>query len=78
MVRSMTDMSSPERSAWVDSRALARHLSVPRSTVYNLLKAGMPSLKLGRSRRFNIEAVEAWLIERNPIADRYYGSGDAA
>ena len=42
-------------------RELAEHLAVTPATVYNLMKRGLPSLKIGRARRCRIADVEAWL-----------------
>lgn len=35
-----------------------------RQTVYNLIAQGMPSIKIGRSRRIPVNAAHAWLMER--------------
>ena len=51
---------------------LAEHLGVTRQTVYNQLKIGMPSIKVGRARRFRLADVDAWLDGQQT------GSGDAA
>ncbi len=40
---------------------LADHLNVSRAQVYNFLRLGLPSLKLGRSRRFRLSDVSVWL-----------------
>jgi excisionase family DNA binding protein len=40
---------------------LADHLNVSRAQVYNFLRQGLPSLKLGRSRRFRLADVTDWL-----------------
>ena len=42
---------------------LAERWSCSRSYIYLLLDAGLPSLKLGRSRRFRPADVDAWLTE---------------
>lgn len=49
---------------WVSRKELAEHLGVCLKTVDNLVRAGMPSLKLGKSRRFRVSAVEGWLEHR--------------
>ena len=41
--------------------ALAETLGITRATVYNLMARGMPSLKVGRCRRFRLDDVLAWL-----------------
>lgn len=40
---------------------LAEHYSLSRATIYNLMDRGMPSVKIGRSRRFRLAAVDQWL-----------------
>jgi excisionase family DNA binding protein len=40
---------------------LADHLHVSRAQVYNFLRLGLPSLKLGKSRRFRLADVTVWL-----------------
>lgn len=39
----------------------AEHYGVSRAHVYNLMTRGMPSVKLGRSRRFRLSETDAWL-----------------
>ena len=40
---------------------LAEHYGICRASVYNLLNQGLPSIKIGRSRRFRLAEVDAWL-----------------
>ena len=40
---------------------LAQRWQVSRAHIFNLMSRGMPSLKIGRARRFDIGAAEAWL-----------------
>lgn len=40
---------------------LADHYGVTRATIYNLMKRGMPSLKIGRARRFRLAECDSWL-----------------
>lgn len=46
----------------VSAAELADHYGVTRATVYNLMGRGMPSLKVGRCRRFRLAEVDAWLV----------------
>lgn len=63
-------MSQETRSA-LDERGLlntpelADYLNLSRATVYNLLSRGLPSVKIGRSRRFRLSEVDAWLDAQN-------------
>lgn len=49
----------------VTAAELAAHYGVSRATIYNLLSRGMPSLKVGRARRFRLADVDAWLDAQN-------------
>jgi predicted DNA-binding transcriptional regulator AlpA len=54
------------REPWISRRELAQHLGVCLKTVDNLTHE-MPdgaTLKLGKSRRYRLSAVERWLKER--------------
>ena len=69
------DMEDPERLSTPDE--LAKHLGVCRATVYNqLLTKGVPSVKVGRSRRFRgmrvsgIRPRSGWQIHRTPGKNR--------
>ncbi len=43
---------------------LAERWSCSRAYVYKLLDEGLPSLKLGRSRRIRVADADAWLAQR--------------
>lgn len=47
--------------ALLSAAEVAAHLGTCRATVYNLIDRGMPSLKVGRCRRFRLDDVLAWL-----------------
>jgi excisionase family DNA binding protein len=48
---------------------VAQLLGVPRSWVYEQSRAGrIPTVTLGRYRRYRREAIEAWLIELEQVA----------
>jgi excisionase family DNA binding protein len=45
---------------------LAEYLHVHRSTIYRLLKKGeLPGFKIGSDWRFNVEAVDQWLMQQS-------------
>jgi excisionase family DNA binding protein len=47
---------------------VARRLTVPASWVYAQAEAGtLPSLKIGHYRRFEPEAIEAWVQQRRVV-----------
>lgn len=43
---------------------VAERLGFSVRTIHNLVKEGLPSRKIGRSRRFIAAEVDAWLLER--------------
>ncbi len=47
---------------------VAEYLGVSRPTVYNLMARGLPSLKVGRCRRFRLADVDAWLDAQSEAA----------
>jgi len=53
----------------------ARALSIGRSKAYEMLRAGeLPSIRLGRSLRVPLVALEAWINERAAVAANDNGS----
>ena len=49
---------------------LARYLHVNISTIYKLVsKKELPAFRVGRDWRFNVEAIENWMRERQKRAD---------
>jgi excisionase family DNA binding protein len=62
--RPVIDLS---RDSLVTADVVATKLAIRRSTVYELSRRGhgaMPSVKIGRSRRWHLPSVEAWLEEQ--------------
>lgn len=50
----------------VTATQLSEIYGVTRQTVYNWVKLGMPSNKQpGMARRFDVNAVEAWMLGKN-------------
>lgn len=52
----------------VTAAELAVYYGVTRATVYNLMNRGLPSMKIGRARRFRPSEVDAWLEAQQPEA----------
>jgi excisionase family DNA binding protein len=45
---------------------LAAYLHVHRSTIYRLLKKGeLPAFEIGSDWRFNVEAIDKWLMRQD-------------
>lgn len=59
----MTIPPPPPEPRLVSAAQLAEHYGICRASVYNLLSRGMPSVQIGRSRRFRLAEVDAWLAE---------------
>ena len=47
----------------IDIKEMAKELNVHPNTVAALVKKGMPSYKIGKSRRFDKEEVIKWVKE---------------
>lgn len=45
---------------FTNAPGLAVHWGVSRQHIYNLLQKGLPSLKVGRCRRFDIAECDEW------------------
>lgn len=54
----------------MDSQSLQKKLNISRTTLYRMEKEGLPVTKLGKSKRYDLEDVKAW------IADRQRGISD--
>lgn len=44
---------------------LAENLKVTEQTIRNWMKEGLPSIKIGRARRYEPEAVQKWIDDQN-------------
>ncbi len=45
----------------VTAQQLADRLQLSRATIYALMREGLPSIRLGRARRFRVSDVDRWL-----------------
>jgi hypothetical protein len=55
------------KHGWVDEPDLKRQLGYKSSqTISNFRGQGMPSLKLGAKRYFDVAQVRAWILSRQP------------
>lgn len=50
---------------YVTINELIERLQVTRQAVWNWRKKGLPSIKIGRSVRFNLEDVQKWIDDQN-------------
>jgi excisionase family DNA binding protein len=60
------DMRTENMNKWVSLKTAAEYLSVSTSWLYQRGDAlGVPRTKLGRSFRYNLEELEAWMNRDN-------------
>ncbi len=53
-----------ERKCFLNVDRLARYLSIPKSTIYNLtMKETIPHYHIGKLLRFRKDDIDAWLSE---------------
>lgn len=55
---------------WVDADAVAAHFGVSRRHIFVLLHEGLPSSKLGNSRRFLLSECDEWARLQHQPLDR--------
>lgn len=48
----------------VDADGLAERWQCSRAFIYKMIPQGLPTLKLGRARRFRVADADAWLAAR--------------
>lgn len=66
--QNMTAVSMPHDTNWIGKSDLAQRLGVSLGLINRLIsEEGLPHLKVGRSIRFNYEAVIAWLERRGKL-----------
>jgi excisionase family DNA binding protein len=58
------DEGRREAPALIDRQSLARHLACSTATIHRMLGEGMPSVRIGDSRRFRLPEVLEWLKNR--------------
>ena len=57
-------MDSNDPNRLVRPETYAQHIESSRAFVYKLMSEGLPSMKLGRSRRIRVADADAWLAQR--------------
>ena len=55
-------------------RQYAKHRQVSRTTVFNWISVGLPSIKQGRLRRIRVEVADAWLDAGNASLAKHVGA----
>jgi excisionase family DNA binding protein len=56
----LSPVSHPDTASILTADQLAQRWGCSRAHIYNLMKRGMPSLKIGACRRFRPAECEAW------------------
>ena len=54
--------ATESKEQWVTAEQLADHFGVSKRHVFELIRAGMPSSKLGGSRRFLLSICDEWAV----------------
>ena len=57
----------PGYSSWLGAEEVAKMLGITREHVYALMDKGLPTLKLGRTRRILSDDLDTWLKEQKEI-----------
>ncbi|MEI9941998.1 MAG: helix-turn-helix domain-containing protein [Pseudomonadota bacterium] len=60
-----TKPSAPVTFAYMTVLQYGEHRQVSRTTIYGWIKAGLPTIKQGRTRRIRVEVADAWLDAGN-------------
>lgn len=47
----------------ITANELAERWGISRASIYNLIHRGLPSVKIGRARRYDPTACDAWLTD---------------
>jgi site-specific DNA-cytosine methylase len=69
MVDLFSDAERAPAARLLTERDLVKTLSIPRTSLWRLRKAGLPTIKLGRSVRYDIDKVRAWLSNHEQTAE---------
>lgn len=59
------------RAGLVRDAELAEHLAISRAMVHVLRTRGMPSVSIGRARRYDLDAVLSWLAAHGADAGNH-------
>jgi hypothetical protein len=57
--------ATESKEQWVTAEQLADHFGVSKRHIFELIRAGMPSSKLGGSRRFLVSICDEWAVAQS-------------
>ncbi|CAB4580511.1 unannotated protein [freshwater metagenome] len=57
--------ATENKEAWVTAQQVADHFGFSKRHVFELIHAGMPSSKLGNSRRFLLSVCDEWALAQS-------------
>ena len=58
-------MGNDKIERWYSMNEIAEYLGITRDTVLAWIKNGMPGVKVGRTWKFKISEVDAWMRSNN-------------
>ena len=68
-------MGNDKIERWYSMNEIAEYLGITRDTVLAWIKNGMPGVKVGRTWKFKISEVDAWMRSNNKQQESpFYGT----
>ena len=68
-------MGNDKIERWYSMNEIAEYLGITRDTVLAWIKNGMPGVKVGRTWKFKISEVDAWMRSNNKQQEsQFYGT----
>ena len=52
-------------SPYLNKKQACEYLGISNNTLDSWIKQGLPSIKIGKTVRFNKQAIDAWLLSQN-------------
>ncbi|CYU75966.1 helix-turn-helix domain-containing protein [Streptococcus suis] len=52
-------------SPYLNKKQACKYLGISNNTLDSWIKQGLPSIKIGKTVRFNKQAIDAWLLSQN-------------
>ncbi|MFH6637008.1 helix-turn-helix domain-containing protein [Streptococcus suis] len=52
-------------NSYMNKKQACEYLGISNNTLDSWIKQGLPSIKIGKTVRFNKQAIDAWLLSQN-------------